>query len=79
VFAAPAVSRHLQDATGTSISKLVRTLRAVRSATTIRVNGHEITLDPDIPATAQPILDQLSPTSHRTAARVRSGRAFFRA
>jgi hypothetical protein len=61
VFAALAVSRHLQDATGTSISKLVRTLRAVRSVT-IRVNGHEITLDPDIPATAQAILDQLPPT-----------------
>jgi transposase len=63
VFAALAVSRHLQDVTGTSIKNIVRTLRAVRSAT-IRVNGHEITLDPAIPAAAQAILDQLPPTGH---------------
>jgi Transposase DDE domain len=63
VFAALAVSRHLQDATGASIKNIVRTLRAVRSAT-IQINGHEITLDPDIPAPAQAILDQLPPTGH---------------
>ena len=32
VFAALAISRYLQDATGTSIKKIVRTLRTVRSA-----------------------------------------------
>lgn len=63
VFAALAVSRHLQDATGASIKNIVRTLHAVRSAT-IRLDGHEITLDPDIPATAQTILDRLPPTGH---------------
>jgi hypothetical protein len=63
VFAALAVSRHLQDATGTSIKNIVRTLRAVRSAT-IRLGGHEITLDPDIPAAAQAILDRLPPKGH---------------
>ena len=63
VFAALAVSRYLQDTTGTSIKNIVRTLRAVRSAT-IRVNGHEITLDPDIPSAAQAILDQLPRAGH---------------
>jgi hypothetical protein len=63
VFAALAVSRYLQDATGTSIKNIVRTLRAVRSAT-IRLGGHEITLDPDIPSTAQAILDQLPRAGH---------------
>ena len=33
VFAALAVARHLQDATGTSIKKIVQTLRTARSAT----------------------------------------------
>jgi len=63
VFAALAVSRHLQDTTVTSIKNIVRTLRAVRSAT-IRLGGHEITLDPDIPAAAQAILERLPPRGH---------------
>jgi hypothetical protein len=33
VFAALAISRHLQEATGASIKKIVQTLRAARSAT----------------------------------------------
>lgn len=63
MFAALAVSRHLQDATGVSIKNIVRTLRAVRSAT-IRLGGHEITLDPDLPAAAQAILERLPPAGH---------------
>ena len=63
VFAALAVSRHLQDTTVTSIKNIVRTLRTVRSAT-IRLGGHEITLDPDIPAAAQAILERLPPRGH---------------
>jgi hypothetical protein len=63
VFAALAVSRHLQDATGVSIKNIVRTLRAVRSAT-VRLGGQEITLDPDIPAAAQAILERLPPEGH---------------
>jgi hypothetical protein len=63
VFAALAVSRHLQDSTGVSIRKIVRTLRTVHSAT-IRIGGQEITLDPDVPAAAQEILDRLSPKGH---------------
>ena len=63
VFAALAVSRHLQDATRVSIRNIVRTLRPVRSAT-VRLGGQEITLDPDIPPAAQAILDQLPPKGH---------------
>ena len=63
VFAALAVSRHLQDATGFSIKNIVHTLRAVRSAT-VRLGGQEITLDPDIPAAAQDILDRLPAEGH---------------
>ena len=39
VFAALAVSRHLQDTTGASIKKLIRTLRPLRTAH-IDVGGH---------------------------------------
>jgi hypothetical protein len=63
VFAALAVSRHLQDTTGVSIKNIVCTVRTVRSAT-IRLGGHEITLDPDIPAAAAEILDQLPAAGH---------------
>jgi Transposase DDE domain len=58
VFAALAVSRHLQDATGVSIKKLVRTLRPLR---TVRINvaGHPITAAPQITAEARAILDAL--------------------
>jgi hypothetical protein len=35
----------------------------VRSAT-VRVNGHEITLDPEIPSAAEAILTRLPPTGH---------------
>jgi transposase len=63
VFAALAVSRYLQDTTGVSINKLVRTLRTVRSAT-VQVNGTEITLDPEIPPTARAIPSQLPPAGH---------------
>lgn len=44
VFAALAVARHLQDTTGTSIKKIVTTLRTARSAT-IEINGQRLTLD----------------------------------
>ena len=63
VFAALAISRYLQDATGTSIKKIVRTLRTARSAT-IEINGQHLTLDPDIPADAQKLLDELSRTGY---------------
>ena len=58
VFAALAVARHLQDATGTSIKKLVQALRTARSAT-IEINGQRLTLDPDLPDAARDILKRL--------------------
>ena len=58
VFAALAVARHLQDATGTSIKKIVQNLRAARSAT-IEINGQRLTLEPDLTDTTRAILSQL--------------------
>jgi hypothetical protein len=58
VFAALAVSRHLQDATDTSIKKIVRTLRPLRTVR-INVGGHPITAAPQISADARALLDQL--------------------
>jgi hypothetical protein len=40
VFAALAVARYLQDATGLSIRKIVRTLRPLQQIT-VRIAGHE--------------------------------------
>jgi len=62
VFAALAVARHLQDATGTSIKKIVQALRAARSAT-IEINGRRLTLDPDLTDAARDILKRLQ-TGH---------------
>lgn len=56
VFAALAVSRTLQDATGVSIKKLVRILRPLRSVT-IEINGHTLTASPSITAEAREILN----------------------
>lgn len=58
VFAALALTRYLTQTTGTSIKKLIQTLRAVRSAT-IEINGQHLTIDQDLPAEVQHILDQL--------------------
>ena len=62
VFAALAVSRHLQEATGTSIKKLVQALRTARSAT-IEINGQRLTLDPELTSAARDILNRLE-TGH---------------
>ena len=58
VFAALAISRYLQERSGVSIKKLVTTLRPVRSAT-IKINGEQLTLDPEIPPTARELLTAL--------------------
>jgi hypothetical protein len=63
VFAALAVARHLQEHTGMSIKKLVKTLRPIRSAT-IEINGQRITIDPAIPTDLQPLLDKLTEKGH---------------
>ena len=62
VFAALAISRHLQDTTGTSIKKIVQTLRVARSAT-IEINGQRLTLDPELTPAARDFLNQLQ-TGH---------------
>ena len=57
-----AVARHLQDASGTSIKKIVQALRTARSAT-IEINGQRLTLDPDLTDAARDILKRLE-TGH---------------
>jgi Transposase DDE domain len=63
VFAALAVSREAQTRTGESISKIVKTLRPLRTAT-ITLGRQQITAEPRIPATAQQILDDLAQGGH---------------
>ena len=59
VFAALAVARYLQDATGLSIKRIVQTLRPIQQIT-VRIAGHDhVAADPITP-TAQAILDALS-------------------
>lgn len=60
VFAALAISRHLQAQTGVSIKKIVRTLRPLRTVQ-IRLAGQTITATPIIAPDARAILDQLPP------------------
>ena len=59
VFAALAISRHLQQASGVTIRNLVQTLRPIRSAT-VKINGERLTLEPEIPDHAQALLDRIS-------------------
>jgi len=58
VFAALAVSRHLQDATEASIKRLVRTLRPLRTVR-IEVSGHTITAATQINDDARALLNRL--------------------
>ena len=52
VFTALAVARHLQDATGLSIRKIVQTLRPIQQIT-VRIAGHEhLANDPITPPAA---------------------------
>ena len=60
VFAALAISRHLQDITSISIKKLVNTLRPLRTVQ-IEVGGHILTAAPKITADARDTLDRLPP------------------
>jgi hypothetical protein len=60
VFAALAVARHLQDATGITIKKLVRTLRPLRSVV-IAIGDQTIDADPTPGPDARTILDRLPP------------------
>lgn len=58
VFAALAISRYLQDKTGVSIKKLVRTLRPLRSVT-VEIAGHTFTAEPTTTAEADAIINAL--------------------
>lgn len=58
VFCALAVARHLQEATGISIKKLVQTPKPLQTVT-INVNGHELTAAPAVDADTQEILDKI--------------------
>lgn len=63
VFAALAVARYLQDATGMSIKKIVRTLRPLQQIN-VRIAGHDhLAEDPLTPA-AKAILDALDLNPH---------------
>lgn len=63
VLAALAVARHLQDASGVSIKRLIGTLRPVRSAT-IALAGQHLTLEPEVPPEAQDLLTAITKTGH---------------
>jgi hypothetical protein len=58
VFTALAIARYLQDATGLSIKKIVRTLRPLQRIT-VRIAGHEHLAADPLTETAQSILDAL--------------------
>ncbi|MGD8149910.1 IS1634 family transposase [Ornithinimicrobium sp. Y1694] len=58
VFAALAIARHLQDTTGLSIKKIIRTLRPLQEIT-VRIAGHDHTATDPVPPAAQQILDAL--------------------
>jgi len=55
VFAALAVARYLQDATGLSIRKIVRTLRPLQQVT-VRIAGHDHVAQDPLSDTAEAIL-----------------------
>ena len=60
VFAALALARHLQDTTGVTIKKLVRTLKPLHTVT-IDINGHHFTAETTPEADAADILGKLPP------------------
>ena len=59
VFAALAISRYLQQRTGSSIRHIVRTLRPLQHVT-INIAGQPVIAEPQIPAEAQRLLDALT-------------------
>ena len=63
VMAALAIARHLQEATGISIKRIIRALKPLQDVT-INLNGHHLAADPLTPE-AEEILTALSiPTGH---------------
>jgi hypothetical protein len=64
VFAALAVSRWIEDRTGWSIKKFVRTARRYRTID-IQAGGHTITAADPLPADLRDALEAISQASHR--------------
>ena len=59
VMAALAVARHLQDATGMTIKRIIRTLKPLQEIT-INLNGHHLTAAPRLTDAANDILTTLN-------------------
>ncbi|OLO43904.1 transposase, partial [Actinomyces oris] len=49
------LARHLQEATGTSIKRVIRALKPLQDVT-INLNGHHLTAQPQLTQTAAGIL-----------------------
>ena len=59
-----AVARHLQDATGISIKRIIRTLKPLQDVT-INLNGHHLTAADPLTPEVQDMLESLNiPTGH---------------
>ena len=64
VMASPAVARHLQEATGISIKRIIRALKPLQEIT-INLNGHHLTAADPLTPEAEEILTALNiPTGH---------------
>ena len=64
VMASPAIAQHLQEATGISIKRIIRTLKPLQEIT-INLNGHHLTAADPLTPEAEEILTALSiPTGH---------------
>ena len=63
VMAALAVARHLQDTSGISIKRIIRTLKPLQDIT-INLNSHKIAAQPQITPTAASILKSLQSPGH---------------
>ena len=65
VMASLAVARHLQEATGISIKRVIRALKPLQDVT-INLNGHHLTAAPQLTPKAKEILTTLStpPPAH---------------
>ena len=65
VMASLAVARHLQEATGISIKRVIRALKPLQDVT-INLNGHHINTTPQLTPKAEQILTALStpPPAH---------------
>ena len=64
VMASLAIARHLQEATGISIKRIIRALKPLQEIT-INLNGHHLTAADPLTPEAEEILTTLSiPTGH---------------